>query len=332
MAISSYGNYKSGRKKTIIYYAIAAFIVAFAAVVFFYNPFKKTQPQQPVQTPVQTPLKKDQNEPQAKSDFSNIAAETNSLASPRVSAILKDAQKDIAEGRIIAARDILNDVLNMAMEENLRGQIKRQTSSMANDWLFSRTVHLGDNLCSTYQVQPGDILSQVAARFKVPYQFLMKINNIPNEKSLQAGQVIKVVHGPFHAIVYRSSFTMDLYLQNMYIKSYRIGLGKEGHETPPGLWRAKIGGKLIKPTWTDPETGKTYHANDPDYPLGSGWIALEGIDSRTRGIEGIAIHGTNDERTIGTKSSRGCIRLFNGDLVELYDMFAEGFSELRVAD
>ncbi len=338
MAISPYGSYRSGRKKTIIYYYIVtAAIVAAAAIIFFYPSWgrKKTQniqPPQPPQTPAQIPLKKDQNEPQAKSGFSSIVAEANSLTSPRVAAILKDAQKDIAEGKTIAARDTLNDVLNMAMEEKLREQIKEQMSSLANNWLFGRTVHFGDNLCSTYQVQPGDILSQIAAGFKVPYQFLMKINNIPSEKSLQTGQVIKVVHGPFHAIVYRSSYTMDLYLQNIYVKSYRVGLGKEGHETPLGLWRAKIGGKLVKPTWTDPETGKTYHADDPDYPLGSGWIALEGIDSRTRGIEGIAIHGTNDEKTIGTRSSRGCIRLFNGELVELYDMLAEGFSELRVAD
>jgi LysM repeat protein len=338
MAMSSYGNYGPGRKSAIIYYIIAAVFVAAAAIIFFYRPSaggKKpqgTQPMQPVQKPAQSPAKKDQNEPQAKSDFSSVVTEANGLTSPRVAAIIKDAQKDIAEGRIIAARDSLNDVLNMAMEENLREQIKRQMSSLANDWLFGRTVQLGDNLCSTYQVQPGDILAQVAAGFKVPYKFLMKINNISSEKSLQAGQVIKIVHGPFHAIVYRSSYTMDLYLQNIYVKSYKVGLGKEGHETPPGLWRVKNGGKLIKPTWTDPETGKTYHADDPDYPLGSGWIALEGIDTRTRGIDGIAIHGTNDEKTIGTKSSRGCIRLYNGELVELYDILAEGFSELRVAD
>ena len=332
MAISSYGNYRSGRKRTIIYYIIAAAIAAAAGIFLYFSKPQKAQPPQPVETSAQIPLKKDQNKPSAKPDFSSIVAEANSLTSPQVAVLLKDAQKDIAEGRIIAARDTLNDILNMAMEENLRGQIKKQMSTLANDWLLSRTVHLGDNLCSTYQVQPGDILTQVAAGFKVPYQFLMRINNIPNEKSLQAGQKIKVVHGPFHAIVYRSSFTMDLYLQNIYVKTYRVGLGKEGHETPSGLWRAKIGGKLIKPTWTDPETGKTYHADDPDYPLGSGWIALEGIDSRTRGIDGIAIHGTNDEQTIGTKSSRGCIRLFNGELVELYDMFAEGSSELRVAD
>jgi LysM repeat protein len=335
MAISSYGNYRTQRKKMIIYYAVAVIIVAAGGAFFYLSSEKKpqnAQPGQPAEISAQRPLKTDQDKPQAKSDFSSIVAEANSLTSPRIAAILKDAQKDIAEGRVIAARDALNDVLNMTMEENLREQIKKQMSTLANDWLFSRTVHLGDNSCSTYQVQPGDILTQVATGFKVPYQFLMRINNIPNEKSLQAGQVIKIVHGPFHGIVYRSSFTMDLYLQNIYIKTYRVGLGKEGHETPPGLWRAKVGGKLIKPTWTDPETGKTYHSDDPDYPLGSGWIALEGIDSRTRGIDGIAIHGTNDESSIGTKSSRGCIRLFNGELVELYDMFAEGFSELRIVD
>lgn len=339
MAISSYGNYGPQRKKTIIYYVIAAAIAAATAAIFFYlfsDKKRNEPPAQPTDTLTQTPLKKEtptsRNEMQKTSDFSSIVAKTNSLTAPRVAALLQDTQRDIAEGRIIAARDTLNDVLNMAMEETLRGQIKRQMQRLADDWLLGRTVQLGDNLCSTYQVQPGDTLTQVAAGFKVPYQFLMKINNIPNEKSLRAGQVIKVVHGPFHAIVYRSSYTMDLYLQNIYVKSYKVGLGKEGHETPSGLWRAKIGGKLIKPTWTDPETGKTYHANDPDYPLGSGWIALEGIDSRTRGIEGIAIHGTNDEKTIGTQSSRGCIRLYNGELVELYDMFEQGFSELRIVD
>jgi len=125
---------------------------------------------------------------------------------------------------------------------------------------------------------------------------------------------------------------MDVYLQNMYVKTYKVGLGREGYETPVGLWRARPGGKLVKPTWTDPETGRTYHSEDPNYPLGSGWIALDGIDSRTRGIEGIAIHGTKDETTIGTRSSRGCIRLYNGDLVELFDMFEPGHSELRVIE
>ena len=33
--------------------------------------------------------------------------------------------------------------------------------------------------------------------------------------------------------------------------------------------------------------------------------------------EGIGIHGTNDPDSVGTKSSRGCIRLRNDDLLEV---------------
>ncbi|MGA2914494.1 MAG: L,D-transpeptidase family protein [Sedimentisphaerales bacterium] len=328
MAISSYGNFGPNRKNTIIYYIVAAIVLAIAAGLFFYNPFKKIQTKQPIAKPVQAPVSKVQNEPQVKKG----PADVNSLAGPRVAALLNEAQRDIAEGRIIAARDILNDVLNMGMDDNLRQQVKKQMEGLANDWLFSKTVQSGDNLCTTYKIQQGDVLANVATNYKVPYQFLMRINNINSDKGLQAGQTIKAVQGPFHAVICRSSYTMDLYLQNMYVKSYKVGIGKQGHETPPGLWRAKPGGKLIKPTWTDPETGIVYHADDPNYPLGSGWIALEGIDSRTRGIEGIAIHGTNDESTIGTKSSRGCIRLFNGELKEVYDMFEAGDSELRIVE
>lgn len=328
MAVS-YGNFGPNKKNTIIYYVTAVIVLLLALGLFFYNPFKKSQGQQNTETAVQkTPSKTKNQQPNQTAGASDV----NNLAGPRIVALLNEAQRNISEGRSIAARDIFNDVLNMGMDETLRQQVKKQMEGLANDWLFSRNVQLGDNLCTTYKIQQGDVLANVAANFKVPYQFLMKINNINNDKGLQAGQTLKVPYGPFHAVIYRSSYTMDLYLQNMYVKSYKVGIGKQGHDTPPGLWRVKPGGKLVKPTWTDPETGIVYHADDPNYPLGSGWIALEGIDSRTKGIEGIAIHGTNDESTIGTRSSRGCIRLFNGELKEVYDMLEPGSSELRIVE
>ena len=327
MAISGY---RPNRRKIIIYYTAIAIIITAG---FFLYLFSKKNADEKTANSSQTAQQVVSQQPGSTSPGqTKVAADANAAVNPRVAALFKDAQDCIAGGKIITARNTLNDILNMSLDASVRETVKKQLNDLAQDWLFSRTIHLGDDLCSSYKVQSGELLSQIAARFKVPYQFLMKINNISSEKSLRADQVIKVVHGPFHAIVYSSSFTMDLYLQNIYVKTYRVGLGKPGHETPVGLWKAKVGGKMVKPTWTDPETGKTYHADDPDYPLGSGWIALEGIDSRTRGIEGIAFHGTNDESTIGTKSSRGCIRLYNGELVELYDMLEPGNSELRVVE
>ena len=38
----------------------------------------------------------------------------------------------------------------------------------------------------------------------------------------------------------------------------------------------------------------------------------------------IYIHGTPEEGLIGKKASHGCIRMFNHDVIELYDLVQEG--------
>jgi len=234
--------------------------------------------------------------------------------------------------RIIEARDRFNEILAMPMSEQQRQFVKQQLSELAGKWLFNRRIYPADKLCGSYKVQPGDLLSSIGKRHNVPYQLLEKINRIRRAESLQAGEVIKVINGPFHARVYRSSFTMDLYLQDTFVKSFPVGLGREGMETPKGLWRVKIDGKLKSPTWTDPVTGKTYKAGDPDYPLGSRWIGLEGISGEALGRSGFAIHGTKDPNQIGTASSQGCIRLHNGDAILFYDILMPGVSKIEVVD
>jgi len=37
----------------------------------------------------------------------------------------------------------------------------------------------------------------------------------------------------------------------------------------------------------------------------------------------IYIHGTHEEGLIGQKASHGCIRMFNHDVIELYDLVPE---------
>jgi len=236
------------------------------------------------------------------------------------------------QGKITAARDLLNSVLDEPMSPQVRSAVKAQLSKLAETWLMGREVMADDTLCSYYMVQPGDRLALIAKRFKVPYELLMDINGIQRPEMLQAGQRIKVVQGPFNAVVYKGSFTMDVYLQRTYVKTYRVGLGKIEHDTPTGRWRVEKGGKMVKPTWTDQDTGKTYVSSSPDYPLGSRWIGLEGIDGAAKGRTGFAIHGTKEPETIGTRSSRGCIRLHNGDAIEVYDRMFEGVSEVLVKD
>ena len=233
--------------------------------------------------------------------------------------------------RIIEARDRLNEILPMLQGQE-RAFVKEQLAALSDKWLFSKLVYPEDKLCAGYKVNSGDVLENIGKKYNVPYEILMQINNIAKPESLQAGVMIKVINGPFHARVWRSTFTMDLYLQNTYVKSFPVGLGKPGMETPMGRWCAKEGGKLIQPIWTDPVSGKTYHPEDPDYPLGSRWVGLEGLEGAAVGKKGFAIHGTKSPEQIGTPGSQGCIRLHNGDAILVYNLMMPGASLVDVVD
>lgn len=233
--------------------------------------------------------------------------------------------------KIIEARDRLNELLPMLQGQE-RAFVKEQLGQLAERWLFSKQIFPDDKLCTSYKVSPGDALQKIGKHYNVPYEILMKINGMEKPESLQAGAMIKVVNGPFHARVYRSTFTMDIFLQNTYVKSFTVGLGKQGRETPTGRWKVADNGKMIKPRWTDPDTGRTYESSDADYPLGSRWIGLAGLEGAAVGKQGFAIHGTNDPQQIGAQGSRGCIRLQNDNAIEVYNMLMQGVSLVDVVD
>jgi lipoprotein-anchoring transpeptidase ErfK/SrfK len=104
---------------------------------------------------------------------------------------------------------------------------------------------------------------------------------------------------------------------------YGIGVGREGFE-----WsgRSKIARKAKWPRWTptpemikrDPKTNGPYAGGMPgglDNPLGARAMYLYqgGRDSSYR------IHGTNYPKSIGLAMSSGCVRMFNHDVIDLYD-------------
>lgn len=233
---------------------------------------------------------------------------------------------------VIEVRNRLNKVLLMPLGAQQRERVKTEMAKLAEKWLWGPASFPNDTLCDTYTVRSGDLLDIIGRRLKVPYDVLMQINNIPRPQALQAGKALKVIKGPFHVKVCRTTFTMDLYLQDTYVRSFKVGLGRPGYETPTGRWRVQDGGKLIQPTWTDPDSGRVYKANDPDYPLGTRWIALEGIEGAAVGRTGFAIHGTKEPEQIGTAGSRGCIRMYNGDVVLMYNLLVPVYSQVDVFD
>ena len=253
---------------------------------------------------------------------------------PEAASLITEAAALLGESpsKIIEARDKLNQALRIPMSPQQRSSAKEQLAELSDKWLFSRTVVPEDPLCESYQVRPRDTLEKIGNKFKVPHEILKTINRISDPRSLQAGLPIKVLKGPFNVKIYRSTFTMDVYLQNTYVKSFRVGLGKDQTETPTGLWRVKSDGKLEKPPWPDPVSGRIIYPEDPEYALGSRWIGLEGLTGEAKDRTGFGIHGTKDPQTIGTASSQGCIRMYNGDAILVYNMLYPNLSQVEIVD
>ena len=267
-------------------------------------------------------------------ETAGLPTSATSPQAPEIDAAVAEAVKLVRSepGAVIQARDKLNKLLQAQTAPEQRQTIKDEMAKLSKDWLFGPAAFPGDMLCDTYTVKSGDLLDILGRRMKVPHEVLMQINGIQRAQNLQAGRAIKVIHGPFHAKVSRSTFTLDLYLQDMYVRSFKVGLGKSGYETPAGRWRVQEHGKLVKPPWTDPDTGRLFKSTDPDYPLGSRWIGLEGVDGSAKGRTGFAIHGTKDPEQIGSAGSRGCIRMYNDDAILMYNLMVPLNSQVEVTD
>ena len=286
---------------------------------------KKPEPVKPVAKDVMPVETEPKPEPEDKGlDVPMGEAEQRMLA----------ASKDIKQGKLASARDTLNQVLTLKIKPQDRIRIRKQLSDMSNIWLFSKSAFPGDKLVGAYQVKSGDNLTAIGNKHKVPAEFLMELNGITDARKLQAGQTLKVVYGPFNAVISKSSFTLDLYLQRTYVKSYKVGTGLPGKETPSGKWRISSNGKLLQPPWPRPTElgGGIVYPEDSEYPLGTHYIGLDGLEGEAKGRTGFALHGTKEPKSIGTRSSQGCVRLHNKDIEKIYNMFVPMYSEIWIID
>ncbi len=254
---------------------------------------------------------------------------------PNVQGFASKLQQRLSEvekgqAQVIPLRNEWLTWLEQPLNAEQQQELKDALGQLSRRWLWGPKVLGADTLCTTYTVQPGDQLATIARKYQTPWELLAQINGINNPRGLKAWQKLKVVQGPFHAVVHKSSFTLDLYLQKTFVRSYRIALARPGKVTPTGLW--VIQDRMRAAPWTDPETGKTYQPSDPEYPLGPVWIPLKGISGDAQGQPSYGIHGTNDPASIGTASSSGCIRLRNPEAEELYSLLLPGVSYVRVID
>lgn len=233
----------------------------------------------------------------------------------------------LAAGDFIAARAALSSALDRGLTAGEESSIRFELKRIADALTFSRAIVTEDSLAARYVVQSQDTLGRIAARFRVTPDLLARINGLANPDSIGLGAPLKVLHGPFHAVIDKSDHRLYLYLSDALVQSLRVGLGTNGG-TPTGVWIVR--NKLKNPEWTDPTTGLHYLADDPQNPIGERWIGLEGVAGEAVGRTGFGIHGTIDPDSIGENKSMGCIRLVAADVALVFDMLIETHSQVVI--
>jgi len=242
----------------------------------------------------------------------------------------------LARNEPVEARRLLTQALDSAALSPGDLQTVRQALVELGDRLvFSPEVVEGDPFALNYTIQGGDALSLVPRKMGVQtdWRFIKRINRIPDERRIRAGQRIKLITGPFHAVIHKRAFRLDLYLgdgaERVYVRSFPVGLG-EYNSTPEGRFRVRPNSRLKNPEWVNPRTGQRYRSGDPDNPIGEHWIGLAGDEERLAGVVGYGIHGTIEPQSIGRQSSMGCVRMLPEDIELIWEVLLDPVSTVQI--
>jgi lipoprotein-anchoring transpeptidase ErfK/SrfK len=116
-------------------------------------------------------------------------------------------------------------------------------------------------------------------------------------------------------VVNRGQYRLRLFKNLKETQTFGIAVGQVGLETPAGQYT--IANKAINPAWHVPNSpwagdlaGKVIAGDDPSNPIKARWLGI---------YDGVGIHGTADDASIGHNASHGCIRMHIPDVEKLYD-------------
>lgn len=222
-------------------------------------------------------------------------------------AMMDSVQRRLDQGQLA---EVLLELSPLYGSADLTPDESRQLTELL-DQLAGTVIYSRQHLLEPpYVVKRGDTLEQIAAAYEVPWQLLAKINGIRPSSSLVPGRELKVVRGPFEAVVRLDHFELVLYVGGRYAGRFPIGIGRdqprlEGTYTV----REKLPGKAYR----GPEG--EFLPGDPRNPLGRLWIGLDGP---------VGIHGTNDPQNLRRVVPVGNICLGERDIEDLYDILSCG--------
>jgi lipoprotein-anchoring transpeptidase ErfK/SrfK len=206
------------------------------------------------------------------------------------------AHSDLDQGKFAEVHQTLSlwyDNPELSPEENRL--LTDLLDQVAGSVIYSRE-HL---LERPYVVKSGDTLERIARAYGVPWQLLAKINGIRQPDGLEPGRELKVVRGPFDAVIDLEEHELTLKLGGLYAGRFPIGVGRNQADLE-GIYFVQ---------------DKILQSDAAASPLGQYWIKLD---------DRIGIHGTNDPQHVGRNDGPGTICLEQQHIEDVHDILSIG--------
>jgi lipoprotein-anchoring transpeptidase ErfK/SrfK len=124
--------------------------------------------------------------------------------------------------------------------------------------------------------------------------------------------------------IQQSTFTLRLFKNLKVRKTYKVAVGQPAYPTPRGQFA--IQSKQVNPVWSVPNSpwagelaGTVVTGGSATNPLKARWLGI---------ANGVGIHGTGEDGSIGSRASHGCIRMHVSDVVDLFGRVPVGTAVL----
>lgn len=253
----------------------------------------------------------------------------------------KDFEKAIKAFEVVAGQDkyaknkedalfkLADSYQNLGKFEEARQCYKNLIQQFPNSPLVQKAQNMLENLnikilfspvitedSFKYEIKPNDALIKIAKNFNTTVELLRKSNNLKNDMIIP-GQFLKVTKAKFTILVDKSQNRLFLKKDGEIIKVYTISTGAN-FSTPVGQFT--IEEKMVSPVWY--KIGAIVSPDSADYELGKYWMGIS--------EPGYGIHGTNDPASIGKHITKGCVRMLNADVEELYSIVPNGIEVVIV--
>ena len=246
--------------------------------------------------------------PDVDSEFNPMVG-SDDIASRRlqmgVSNAIRNADKQFAEGR---RRDALATLSVFYGTPDLTDS---QTEALISrlDELARMVIYSRDHLLmSPHRVTAGETLSDIAEKYALPWELLANINDVRTPDVLLPGSELKVMQGPFRAVLDLSASELTLFVDDLYAGRFPVAVG---NAPAPGVGSYTVTEKRRGKTFYD-ATGAARPVGSPENPYGDVWIDLGG---------GLSLHGSPSPTQ---PTPNGCVSLSGDNAGDLIGMLSVG--------